>query len=286
MSAPTTPASHRASPRKDKTKEKKSFWSMEIGKKAPADERVEHPDFVPVLPRVDLLPQAVRDSVALHNIIRWFAVLLVLLVLAGGAVWYLQGSRISDAEASLAQAQSEKVAIDKKMADLAPIKQMYVQIKGQQELVNTTLAAQPKATEILEHLYTVARESSGRGGIEFSSASVAYHGIPKAGDPTNLCADPNPFVAKVTVGCMTFEGSAASREQISNFLTAMAADRMFVGPYVDNSTITVGETGTPGRVTFTGTAGISPEALKQPLTQEQIEKILHPPVAEDGEEES
>jgi hypothetical protein len=281
MTAPTTPASHRAASRKEKTKEKKSFWSMEIGKKGPVDDGVDHPEFAATLPSVDLLPQAVRESIALHGVIRWFAVLLALIVLAGAGLWYLQGGRISEAEASLAQAQAEKQSIDKKIADLAPIKEMYTQIRGQQELVNTTLAAQPKATEVLLHLYEVAKTSTGPKGIQFSSASVMYGGIPKPGDESNLCPNPKPFTEGITVGCMTFEGSAIDRQHIAAFLTAMEADPMFVGPFVDSSTIALSGTGEGSRVAFTGTTGVSVDALEQPLTPEQIQAISNPPKADD-----
>jgi hypothetical protein len=281
MTAPTTPASHRASSRKEKTKEKKSFWSMEIGKKGSTDERVEHPEFVPTLPKVDLLPQAVRESVALQGVIRWFLVLLALILIAGAGVWYLQANRIADAETSLARAQAEKQVIDKKIAGLAPIKEMYNQIKGQQELVNSTLASQPKATEVLVHLYDVARGSAGPKGIQFSSASVMYGGIPKPGSESNLCPNPKPFTEGITVGCMTFEGSAVDREHIAAFLSAMEADPMFVGPFVDSSTIALGGTGEDGRVSFSGTTGVSVDALKQPLTPEQIEAITNPPKPDD-----
>jgi len=277
MSAQT---SHKSAAKKDKSAAKKSFWSIEIGKKGANDEHVEHPTFIPSLPRVDLLPGAVRQSIALHNVIRWFAVVLAVVVLAGAALWWLQGSRIDDASQALAQAQSEQQAIDKQMAALAPVKEMYTQIRGQQELVNSTLAAQPKATEVLVHLYDVARQSTGPKGIQFSSASVTYSGLPKPGAQPNLCPNPHPFSNVVTVGCMTFDGTAIDRAHIADFLAAMGADPMFVGPFVDSSTTTVGDKGQDGRVAFAGTSGISVDALQQPLTPEQLKALTDPQAAD------
>ena len=262
---------------KDKSTAKKSFWSMEIGHKTAADEKVEHPAFVPTLPRVDLLPASVHESLARRRILRVTALLAVLLLAGGAALWYLQGSRISEAEAALKAANADQTAIQAKVAQLAPIKEMYKQINDQQELVKTTLMSQPQATAVLEHLYQVAARAAGPNGITFTSASVAYQGLPKAGDPLNACANPDPFGTDIAIGCLTFEATAGSREQISQFLRLLDEDPIFVGPYVDSSTMAVGTEGSPTTVTFTGTSGISTDALAVPLTDEQLQAIIKPP---------
>ena len=268
---------------KDKPTAKKSFWSMEIGHKSAADEKVEHPAFVPALPRVNLLPQSVHDGLARRRILRMTALLAVLLLAGGAAVWYLQGSRISDAESALAAANTEQTAINAKVAQLAPIKEMYKQISDQQELVKTTMASQPEATAVLEHLYQVAARAAGPDGITFTSASVSYQGVPKPGDPLNACANPDPFGNAIAIGCLTFEATAGSREQISQFLRLLDEDPIFVGPYVDSSTVAVGTDGSPTQVTFTGTSGISTDALSVPLTDDQMKAIIKPPAPDDSD---
>jgi hypothetical protein len=93
----------------------------------------------------------------------------------------------------------------------------------------------------------------------------------------NSCANPDPFATDITIGCMTFSGTATSREQISSLLLLMAADPMFVGPYVDNTTIATDPTGVNGQVAFSGTSGVSVNALAKPLAPEQIDAIVNPP---------
>jgi len=275
MSAPA-PTSHRAPGKKDKAA-KKNFWSMEIGKKSAGDEKVEHPDFVPTLPRVDLLPASVRSRQSRRRVIRILLALLAVLVLAGLALWWLQGSRIDEAQANLDAALTQQQAVQQKVASLAPVKEMYTQIQGQKDLVDSTLASQPQATAVLQHLNEVAAQAGGADPLVFSSASVSYQGLPAAGGQLNVCADPNPFAKNITVGCMTFSGTASSREQISSFLTLMAADPMFVGPYVDNTTIATDPTGASGQVSFSGTSGVSVQGLVKTLTPEQIDAIINPP---------
>jgi Tfp pilus assembly protein PilN len=276
MTASTAPASHRAAARKDKAP-KKSFWSMEIGKKSPAEEKVEHPSFTPTLPWVDLLPASIRSRQALRRVIRLFAMLLVLLLAIGAVIWYLQGSRIDEAQAALTSAQTDQQAVQQKIAGLAPVKEMYTQINAQKELVNGTLASQPEATAVIDRLYTVAGRSGGPKGIEITGSSYNYQGIPRPGATLNQCANPDPFGKSITIGCLTFEASATSREAVSEFLTNLAADPMFVGPYVATSTIAAVAPGEPTRVIFSGTSGISLAALQQKLSAQQIDALINPP---------
>jgi hypothetical protein len=277
MSASTTPTSHRAPSRRDKSAPKKSFWSMEIGKKTPADEKVEHPEFTPTLPRVDLLPPIVRQRQSLRNVARGFTLLLVLLLAVGAVIWYMQGSRIDEAQAALTSAQTDQQAMQQKLADLGPVKEMYNQITAQKQLVDSTLASQPDATAVIEHLYAVATSVGEPKGIELTASTYAYQGIPKPGTALNPCANPDPFGKSLTIGCLTFDATAASRDVMSEFLRKLAGDPMFVGPYVTTSTVAEGAPGAGSRITFSGTSGISVDALKQKLTPEQIDALLNPP---------
>ena len=275
MSAPTA-SPHRS--KGHKPKEKKSFWQLEIGKKASSDdEAIDHPPFVPTLPRVDLLPAKVRESIGLRKVRRAVIAAIVLLAACAGGLWYLQGSQIDDANAALAEAQSESVVLEAKVTALAPVKEMFLQITSQKDLVKTTMASQPQAAAVFSHLLAAARVPGGASPIEFSAISIAYQGIPAEGDPLNECANPDPFGTDIAVGCMTFEATAGSREQVSELLRVLARDPVFIGPYVDTTTISTDAVGNDGTVTFSGTSGVSLDALQIPLTDEQVEAIRNPP---------
>ena len=88
----------------------------------------------------------------------------------------------------------------------------------------------------------------------------------------------------ITIGCVTFSGTARTRDQVSALLSAVAVDPLFVGPYVNNSTVIEETADTAGGVLFSGTAGVSVDALTKPLTDEQIAAITAPPPPADGTE--
>lgn len=260
-------------------KAKKPFWQMELGKKKGADltdEEVEHPPFVPTLPRVNLLPPAIRQSIAMRKLARNLIVVVLLVVVAFAGIWYLQGSRIADAEARLADAQVEGSKLQAQVEALAPITILADSLAAQKALVESTLASQPQASVVIQKLNEDGRQAAGGKGLDFSNISITYQGIPPAGGPFNPCPNPNPFGVEITMGCITFNATASDRQQVSRLLEVMDADPMFVGPYVTSTAVSLDEKG-KSAVTFSGTAGVSLDALETALTQEQIDAILTPP---------
>ncbi len=253
-----------------------SIWSKKIGRKS--EEDVDHPPFVPTLPRVNLLPSSVPEFFTLRRVRRAFIAITVLMVIAFGAVWYLQNSQIADAQARLDQAQADNAAVAARVSALAPIKEMYDQITAEQDIVATALAADPRASTVIARLVKAGGVAAGASGVEFTSIAVEYRGIPESGAVLNPCQNPDPFSSDITIGCVTFSGTAANRDQISAMLTAMAGDPLFIGPFVNNSTVTE-TTGSSG-VMFTGTTGVSLDALITPLADEQVAAILAPPATE------
>lgn len=264
-------------PKNKPTHAQSSIWSKEIGRKG--DEDVDHPPFLPALPRVNLLPPSVPEYFLVRGIRRWFISIAVLLTIAFACVWYLQVNQIADAEGRLAQAQADSAKISAQVSALAPIKEMYDQITAEQSLVATTLASAPQASLVVARLADAGLAAQGSGGpVAFTSVAIEYRGIPEPGAELNPCPNPDPFSSDITIGCITFSGTASNREQVSAMLSIIAGDSLFVGPYVNNSTVTQATADVPGGVMFTGTAGVSIDALAKALTPEQIGAIVSPPV--------
>ena len=271
-----------ATPAKGKSqKAKKPFWQMELGKKKDVDfgdEEIEHPPFVPTLPRVNLLPPAIRQSVVMRKVRRNLVVVVLLLVIAVAGVWYLQGSRIDDAQTRLNAAQAEGGALQAQVEALAPITVLATALENQKALVDATLASQPQSALVIGRLADDGRQAAGGKGITFSNVSIAYQGIPVAGSALNACPNPDPFGTEATIGCTTFNANAADRQEVSRLLEVLEADPLFVGPFVTSTSINLPGSGAAPGVTFAGTVGISLEGLETALTPEQVDALLNPPL--------
>jgi Tfp pilus assembly protein PilN len=267
----------------------KPFWQMELGRKGGTgsdinDEVVDHPPFVATLPRVNLLPPAVRQAVAMRKVRRWLIAAVVLLVVAVAGIWYVQGARIAEAEATLANARASGAELQSQVDAFGSIKAFYSELENQKALVSTTLAAQPQAAVVVERLVQAGQDAGG-SPIGFSSVGVSYHGIPEAGSTLNPCPNPDPFGTEITIGCLSFNATAKNRAEVSRLLEVLEQDPLFVGPYVTSTSIGGGELGLETGVTFAGTAGISLDGLSAALTPEQVDAITNPPPEPEDEEE-
>jgi Tfp pilus assembly protein PilN len=278
MSAATAASS--TTHRREVPQAKKSFWSLR-GKKASIDDKVVHEPFTATLPHVNLLPASVHDSIKAGKIRSAFILGGLLIAAAVGGVWYLQSSQITAAEGVLQSAQLENAALQTRLEGIAPVQDMYRQINSLKGLVDTSLASQPEAALVIRQVRAAAEQATGGSSpVSFSNISVTYQGIPTPPATLNQCPNPDPFSIAVTVGCLNFTATAQNREQVSSLLRLLAADPLFVGPYVTSTTITDAAVGKA--VSFSGSAGISLEALKTKLTPEQIAALTSPPTTTEG----
>ncbi len=275
MSTETPPVASRRTHASKKPK--RSFWKRDLGSLGKDDEEpIEHPPFVPTLPFVDVLPDKVREAILLRKVRRWLVAIAILVALLLGGIWYLQKAPIDTAEAGLAEAQVMNDQLQASAKALMPVQEMYTQISSQQDVVRSTMASQPQAAAILEHMLTAAGQAGGKK-LDFTTVNVVFQGIPEAGGALNPCPKADPFATDITVGCLSFSASARDRQQVTAFLQALEADGYFVGPYITVTTTDEGVTGEETVVDFTGTTGISPSALQIPLTPEETASLLTPP---------
>jgi hypothetical protein len=253
----------------------KRFWKFESSKSAKnAAAEVEHPPFEPRLPRVNLLPASVRESIAVRKIRRGFTLGLLGLLAVVVGFWLMQNGTILEAEGRLTTAQRENVAILNQVKALAPVGQLYQQITNQETFIQEALASEAVVSSVLTELQDVAGPS-----ITYSNLSMTFTGVPDpatASDPIgslNLCPDADPFGTDITIGCVAFTAQGATRADVSEFLNRMAENPTFIGTYVTSTTVTK-TVGGAAQLSFTGSSGISVEALKTALTQEQLDAIL------------
>lgn len=252
--------------------ERASFWTRPLGKGS--DPAPQHPDFRPTLPSVNLLPAKVREDISVVKTRKILVLVAVVLVLVGAGMWWVQGQDIARAEQSVAVAQEANAETQARIDRLAPVNALFSQITGQQELVEQTLAAQPRASRVLRRLIVAAdRASTGGSPIRYSTIAVSYRGIPEVGDALNECPNPNPFDTAVSIGCVTFSALAGSRAQVSAFLLELEADPFFIGPYVASTTVGGSDSRT---IAFSGTAAVSTRALVTPLSEEELAAIVNP----------
>jgi len=231
------------------------------------------------LPRVNLLPGAIRQSIRINNTIKRFAIAAGVIVGLAVVVYLMQIPAINQAEEKLNISMESNQELNAQVVALSPIGELYAALTRQQDFVKETLASSPRASEVFMRMQRAA-DQVGPSAVTITSTSISYQGIPLPDATFNPCPNPDPFNESITIGCMSFNATADSRDQISSFLNYLAADPLFVGPFVDssiiNTTTTDGNQGSGSQVSFSGTAGISIDGLQTKLTPEEISALTTP----------
>ncbi len=259
------------------------FWKMEIGKKKQASIDVEHPEFQRSLPQVNLIPASVRESISVRKIRRGYVFGFLGILVLVTLVWLMQNGSILEQEARLTSAQNESIAISTQVKALEPVEQLYQQITTQEAFITDAVASEALTSSLLEQLRSVAGPD-----VDYTSISVSFTGIPKpelSAHPEtalNECPNADPFGKDITIGCLTFSAQAPTRADVSKFLVRAEKNLFLVGPYVTASTITQDADGN-NKLNFSGSAGISLEALRTSLTTEQIAALREAALAKTGE---
>lgn len=267
------------------------WWKRDIGdlfKRQPRSKPLEATTETeqspqPSLPRADLLPTAIRDTIAVRHI-RSVALLLAVIILAPAAgLWVWWSAELNTLTNQLNDVTATNSELQAKVRALTPVETLIKQVDAQRGLLEDSLAAQPDAVLVLDRLEATA---AANGPVDIESVTVTYYPIPSPGEATNPCPDPDPFSQEIAIGCLTFSASTVSRSALSDFLADLETDPIFVGPFVNTSSIAAQTDGAEGdRVTFSGSSGISTQALVSPLSTEEIEAILNPPEEAAAEDE-
>lgn len=229
----------------------------------------------PVLPRVNLLPKKVRVSIKIARIRKVAMGAALAVLLTSGLFWYSQGSTIAQAEQGVSDATEVNQDLQVQVNALAPIGQLYAQLTNQQEFVESALASSPTGSAILTAFESAAASVSGKP-LELNAISIVFNPIPEVGTELNACPNPDPFGTEISIGCITFTGTAPNRDAISQFLLELEADPLFIGPYINTSSVTVPGEGQKSQVSFSGTTAVSLGGLETPVTQELIDALLQP----------
>lgn len=267
------------------SQEKVPFWKQDLGtllgRRTKTGETSTNPSFTqPSLPLADLIPSSVREVLAARRA-RTVSLLLSVIVLAlAVGVWAWWTAALEDKKRELASAQATNSSLQQEVNTLTPVETLVRQVEAQTGLLQGARASQPESVTIVDRLRTTAAAS---GPVSLDSLSITFHPIPAPGTALNPCPDPDPFAEEISIGCVTFSASTNSRASISRFLQALEMDPLFIGPFVNTSSIAA-QIDTPGsgKVTFSGSVGVSTEGLLTRLTAEEIDAIVNPPQESTG----
>jgi hypothetical protein len=234
----------------------------------------------PGLPRVNLLSQSEFDRLAARRLRKRFVAAAAVLLVLIGAGWFVQHSRVNDAEKLVAVEQAETSRLSSQAQTLTVIKAFVTGVGAQAQTVANTMAreiyfskvlagiraASPSGTNLQSIAVTLAPDAVGTGASAPADTAPATAGA-------SVCPGPDPFQTETVVGCVTLSGSAVSRTEVGELVTRLGDMGLFVEPFI--STTTAGDTES---VTFSGSVGLSEEVYSRRYAP-AVEAEATPPAA-------
>jgi Tfp pilus assembly protein PilN len=209
------------------------------------------------LPVVNLLSPSVFEAMAARRLRRRFVAAGFVLTLLVGGGWGLQHLRSAQADKLLTVERAETSRLTAEKKDLAPVSAYVAEVLKQKTVVKKTMEKEALLSRVLDDLRSATPD-----GVRIETLNATIEGSQAAagaGQTTtaaNVCPAPNPFVRKVSVGCVTLTGTATSRAAVGQFVTKLGAGGVFVAPYV-----TTTSTADSKKFAFSGSVAISTRVL-------------------------
>ena len=253
----------------------------------PLGRHVEEPAEAPAQPAayvgrtsVNLLSPWVREGLRVRALRKRFTYALLALVVAAGGAWAFHQLLLREASAELRGEQAVGTALQDRIADLSPVSGYVADVRTRSQEVRDTMWTEVSHARVLDTLVGLAP-----AGTTFESTTLALP-VPGAVDPAATtpdpaaaesaaegaeavdpeddparglaatCPGPDPFATETVVACLELTGTAPSRRVVADLVQALAAEKLFVEPFI--TTTTTDEAAT---VSFTGSVGVDPRAF-------------------------
>ena len=229
---------------------------------------------------VNLLSPWVREGLRVRALRKRLAYALLALAVAAGGGWTFQQLLLREASAELRGEQAVGAALEARIIELAPVSGYVADVRTRSQEVRDTMWTEISHAAVLDTLVGLAP-----AGTSFESTTLALPvpgvpGAPAAAPATGTdpaagtteepvdpeqdpargllaaCPGPDPFATTTVVACLELSGTAPSRRVVAQLVQALAAEKLFIEPFI--TTTTADEEAT---VTFTGSVGVDPRAF-------------------------
>lgn len=220
---------------------------------------VTYQPFPAKLPMVDLLPPKAKERSEVRRVRRRATSIGVGILGVTALLWVAQSANIMYAEHQYDSAVAEGVTLQNQIVALAPIKALYTGISAAEGALNSAMAQEVLTSAVHQ---AVGAAAAGSTGVETTSVTLSNPSADSAagaGTTTataGACPSTDPFQPTPMIGCVTVTGNAPNRAAVSAMLTKLAANPLFVSPFVSSST------SDPKKgITYTLQVGLTQKAL-------------------------
>ncbi|MEQ6901014.1 PilN domain-containing protein [Nocardioides sp. YIM 152588] len=216
---------------------------------------------------VNLLSPWVFEQLRVHQMRHRFLAAGLVLVAVIALVWTGLRFNLHRAEEQLRGEEAVGRGLTQQASTLAPVR-LYVdgvqrrvatgRLATQDDVAFSTMldglgAALPPGAAVTSLTVDLVTVEGADGAVWVDDPEDPAHGLIATG-----CPGPDPFATTTAIACVTVQGTATSREVVSDLVVALDESGLFVDPFIDTTT-----TGDAVQVDFSGSFGLSPKAFSR-----------------------
>jgi Tfp pilus assembly protein PilN len=214
-----------------------------------------------LIPRVNLLPPEIADAARFRRVQAQLGVVVLASVGVVGALFLVASGQVASAQEALEQATAETAQVQAEVTQLAEVPKVYAQVAAAERQLTDAMGDEVRWSNYLTDLSLTVPNRVGLTSLtiaqERSSAAAPGAAAPGAAATS---AGPASVLGTPGIATVTYEGEAATNDDVAAFLDALAKQKSTVDPYFTNA-VTAEDAGS-GRevVAFTATATIDDTA--------------------------
>lgn len=216
-----------------------------FGKKKPINHADEVAKFVPGLPIVNMMPDAVLEEYDANDLKAKFVKIGLALIAVFAVVWVISFVLSGINQKKIDTITEEASSLSQEVRSLTPFATYRTDVQAKRTALATQMAQEIDPGKINTAFGKIASDA----GFTVTSISVSVSGVtsstgsaPAASGGT--CVNPDPFNTVSGVGCLTFSLTPKEGASLANLYTALnKADSGFVNAYIPKAVLAAGKDG-------------------------------------------
>jgi Tfp pilus assembly protein PilN len=190
------------------------------------------------LPRVNLLPQEISESVRFRNAQAGMLLAAVLAFVGVAMLTVMASSDVNDAQTALTASQNEGAQLQAQVNSYADVPKLYAQVATAQAQLTTAMGQEVRYSFLLKDLSLSIPANVWLTEIQVTQPVDSPNSV------TGAWGDPG-------VASVTFQGGAVVLNDVASWLDALARENAYSDPFVTNAAI-----GGATKTSFTFTSNV------------------------------
>ncbi len=206
---------------------------------------------------VNLLSPWVLEEIHVRKLRLRFVLGALVLLLLLAAAWGALRMNLASSEEDLRGESAVADGLNAQISEMGDVQTYVGDVTVRTTKVEETMADEVAYSTVLRTLDEALPDGASYEAITLTLAPDSGPAAADSGSPDDpVCPGPDPFGARVTVGCIVLSGTADDRDDVSALVQALDESNLFVEPFIDATTTDAGDG--PRVTTFSGSLGLDP----------------------------